>query len=154
LGAALIRDPDAALMKWPQSIYWKGVALVVSLGLICYVFGCLKRIPYWNTAYGDGFRKREFYRITRNQTVDEVYQIIGPPLFADVNPDASGTGAYRQKRDYTVALEHVKDLVQKTNTEVYLEYSAPRNARRWYVLYYVDFANGRVKRFGGPIVMD
>ena len=128
-----------------------GIVLgTLAMGFILFVYFT----PHLSTEYGMRFNKEHFSLIRTNITVEEVYRLVGPPLFSQVNPDVSGTGAYRQTRDYDVGLDHLRSLVLRTNTEVYLEFSAPKHAGRDYFRYSVDFLHGVVRSYAGPVRMD
>jgi hypothetical protein len=99
-----------------------------------------------NTVYGPGFKKNRFSHLLEGATLDQVYGNVGPPLFIDVNPDRQGNGAYRQTRDDEVSLQHAKNLVADTNTEIYLVYSSMRRSSKDYYLYRLDVWDSKVFR--------
>ena len=125
--------------------------------LICvfcfFVAGCTP-IADLNTQYSRPDLKNTFGLIQIGESVENVYKIIGPPLFVRINPDRFGDGAYRQTyvEDTTVAA--VAALAANTNYELYLSYTYPKRAGKDYLQYFVHVRDGKVFRRGGPVYAD
>ena len=129
-----------------------GVALGFGL-LLSFSYYAITRVER-NTVYASPSVKLEFRKVQVGTAVSDLYRLLGPPLVISINPDKSGTGAYRQTIDHDTRFEHVHALLRDEILEVYLYYSLPKNFAHEYYMYRIDASGGKVVQLQGRIRMD
>jgi hypothetical protein len=129
------------------TLKYRGALILVLL------LGC-SPIAELNTQYSRPDLKKQFAAVKVGDSVRGMYDILGPPLCMDINPDRFGNGAYRQVRSSDVSLSAVMEVATNSNKEAYLIYSQPKKAGKDYLLFRVDVHDGQVFRKEGPAYMD
>jgi hypothetical protein len=119
--------------------------MVVFLGTGCWEAG---------TQYSNADVKRKFCSVEQGDSLHNVYEKLGPPLFVTINRDVSGYGANRLERVGADETNRWATLMGDTNTEICLHYSQPKKGGDWFKLYVVRLREGKVVTKEGPAYMD
>jgi hypothetical protein len=96
------------------------------------------------TEVSPSFDKTSFATIRIGDSISEVYQAIGDPLFIQVNPDYVGDGCERQTRLNTASLKAAIHSGRDSRVELCLHYSQPSKLGAVYKRYEVRIRQGFV----------
>lgn len=108
-----------------------------------------------NTRYSRADLPNRFKDLKIDDSVERLYEILGPPLFVDVNSDVANYGGARMESLGRTDLQAVSEYTTYTNHALRLTYSDAKSIPpHSFVLYIVEVYKGKVRNINGPSYQD